>query len=171
MKIEPHACNRAVERFGVKADDAAKWIREQFAVAVYVGDTFDKLGNLRRIFSNGSVLIVVNANESRVHTVYKPRSRHQGIKQKLVDVLEKETRKIKRHLEKVRRESTIKIAEIQVEIAQVNLQKVKSKSEAVRLACDARISALYEEVREIRIELESAEAEWKRAVITKAAYV
>lgn len=171
MKIEPHAQKRAIERFGVDGNRAAAWIREQFATAVYVGDTFDNLGNQRRIFSNGSVLIVVNAKEQRVHTVYKAESRHRNIKRKVVDLVEREVRRIEKQIEKFERESSIKIAEIQVEIAELNLRKMKTRSEAVRLACDGRIGALYEEIREIRVELESAGAEWKRAVKTKAAYV
>jgi len=171
IKIEPHACKRARERFGVENDKAGNWIREQFATSVYIGDTFDKLGNLRRIFSNGSVLIVVNAKELRVHSVYKPERRNREIRHKVTDLVEKEARRIGRKLEKIRRESTIKIAELNVEIAEINLRKVKARSEAVKLACDGRIAALYEEIREFRILLESAEAEWKSAVYTKAAYV
>lgn len=171
VKVEAHANKRAMERFGIPHAQTTKWIREQFSTAVFIGETFDKLGNRRRIFSNGDVLLVVNLNELRIHSVYKPESRHREIKRKVADLVAREVRRIERKFEKFERESTIKIAELNVELAQVNLRKVKSRSEATCLACDARTAALIDEIREIRIELESAESERRRAIKTKAAYV
>lgn len=171
VKVEMHAIKRAVERFGVENGQAAKWIREKFASAEFIGDTFDHRGNARRIFSTGDILFGVHAEELRILTVFKPENRHREIKRKVVELVAKEVRRIERKFEKIERESTIKIAELSVEIAQVNLRKVKSRSESVQLACDGRIAALNDEVAELRAEVEKAKRERHLALKTKAAYV
>lgn len=171
VKIEPHATKRARERFGVKNDDAARWIREQFSTAVFIGDTVDSFGAPGRLYSNGEVVFGVAPLEMRIRTVYRPEHRHPELTQKVSDFLAKEIRKIERKSTKVKREASIKIAELNVESAQLELRKVTSRSESVNLACDARIRAIGEEIRELNRQINAADLDRHLALKTKAAYV
>ncbi|MFW5434300.1 hypothetical protein [Paenibacillus apiarius] len=171
VKIEPHAIKRATERFGVKHDDAGRWIREQFTTAVFIGDSIDSFGAHGRIYSNGEVVFGVAPLEMRIRTVFKPEHRHPELAQKVSDFLAKEIRKIERSTTKIKREASIKIAELNVEAAQLELRKVTSRSESVNLACDARIRAISEEVRELNRQINAAILDRHLALKTKAAYV
>lgn len=171
VKIEKHAIDRAVQRFGVQREKAAEWLQAQFKLAKFIGETIDNTGATRRLYSNGEVLFGVPAHELAIITVFKPTSKNADIKRKVVDMVAKEVRKIQRKLEQVERESTIRIAELRLEVAQVDLRKAKSRSDSVRLACDSRVNALNEEIRLITIEIEKARAERHLALKTHAAYV
>lgn len=171
VKIEKHAIDRAVQRFGVQRENATKWIQTQFSLAQFIGEHDDSSGKRRRLYSNGFVLFGVSTRDMAIVTVYKPTTKSADIKRKVTDFVAKEVRKIQRKLEMVERESTIKIAEMRLEIAQVDLRKAKSRSDSVRLACDSRVSALNEEIRLITIEIEKTRAERDLAMKTHAAYV
>lgn len=171
VKVEPHANKRAVERFGVTHDDATRWIREQFSTATFIGDTVDSFGVPGRLYSNGDVVFGVAPGEMRIRTVFKPESRHPELERRVDEFLAKEIRKIDRHVEKLKRESSIKIAELNLEIAQLELCKAKSRSDSVILACEARIRAIGDVIRELEREVNVAIHDRHLALKTKAAYV
>ncbi|MCG7407737.1 hypothetical protein MH117_09905 [Paenibacillus sp. ACRRX] len=171
VKVSHHANKRATERFGVKQEDATKWIRDQYASAIYVGDTIDSSGAKRKLYSNGSVIFGVSIEDGCVVTVFKPTSKHREIKSKVTEFVAKEVRKIDRRLQKSERVSSIKIAELRLEIATLELRKVKSRSTSVIAACDARIGAICQELGLIEAEIKEAVSERHLALKTYAAYV
>lgn len=163
ITVNPHAHNRAIERFAIMPKQANRWINERLEESTYL-DTQDD-GRLRFIHPTEPVIIVTSPEKDLIITVMEVPAEKVSVKTEFLDgmiaVLEREYDKMKltyrrkaRNMEaqiaqsvKERGETLIKRARVYNPDTQSILQK-----QADEIA--ARIDELEEQYKEMRREYE-----------------
>lgn len=155
ITLTNHALERAAERLGIQNNaHATGFFREKLRDATRVGETLSRDGNESILYANDGVGMHLSPDLEKVITVciYNPLL-YDPIKDKVKFLYDKELRKISRaERAKMRRMNYIK-AELQIELAELNLRSLRTRSQAVRDSCQARTNAIQYHLQELEREV------------------
>lgn len=169
-RISQHAIDRAVERFGIKRNLADNWIRTNLNKAKFISETISEDGNPARLFAYDRVVFILEAVENRVITIYKPKAPSE-ISSKITKLLNRELARFETAERKVERRNTLYKAELEVEIAELNLRLLRARSESKKMALKARIQAIQLRIDELDNEIIEVKREKTAVARGVAAYV
>jgi hypothetical protein len=155
ITLTNHAHERATERFGLKdRAQATGFFREKLRTAGRLGEVIAADGNDAVLYANEGVAIYLSPDLEKVITVciHNP-FKYNPLKDKVQLLYSKELRKISRtEKAQVRRVKHTK-AELEIELAELNLRLLRTKSKAVKTSCEARIMAIKNHLHELEKEL------------------
>lgn len=171
VELTAHAINEAVSKFNVERNQAEKWIRSNIRNARYVGEIVSDDGNPSRLFAARRIVFAVDVKDDKVITLYPQNQAPSELYEDLLKVALKHAKRSTREIKKARKETAIRIAELNVEIAELRLRKAKTSSRSVAIACDANINARLTEIDELNNELREKESQHRRLMKGVAAYV
>lgn len=171
VEVTKHAIQAATTKFGIGRNQAENWIRDNIRNARYIGEIISDDDNESRLFANRRIVFVVDAVDDRVITVYPQNDAPTELYEDLLKVALKHARRSTREINKARKETAIKIAELNVEIAELKLRQAKTTSRAVDMACHNKINELIAKIHEYKDELREKESKHRRLLKGVAAYV
>jgi hypothetical protein len=165
-KVTQHAINRAIERLGIPAHNAANHLVQLMQSAYYQGDTQHPSGKIAKTFDHHKTRTrLVVGDDDSVITVYKYPESEVVKPTVFTDEIK---RLIKRQLTKAKREFTrtyraleINAAELNIEIAQLRLNHAKARSPKVRSAIQAKLDELMAKYKRIEADIEQASAKFE----------
>lgn len=167
--VTKHAIERATQRFDVRINAAEDWIRARFRGAKYIANTVLENGREGRLFAKDGVSFVLDQNENKIVTVYKPYN--HAVIEKVRATVQRELTKAQRMVRKVERENSLKIAEIEVDLAQCKLRQLRARSPKVRDSIQQKIDSLYTQVDALNSEIIDVKREMTNIAKGVAAYL
>jgi hypothetical protein len=161
--VTQHAVKRVVERLGIHEDNVINYINQLMQTAYYNGDSASKYG-ITRVYDHYKTRTrIILDKDDRVVTIYRIQEELNTtelpayFRDKLKILFKKEHANLDLMERKVERRNTLSIAEIKVELAELNLRLLRARSESTINAINARVKALEiaidernEEVNEIK---------------------
>lgn len=177
--VTEHAIQRAVERLGISKEHARNHLINIMQSAYYHGSTPYAKG-VRKLYDHvkSKTRIVVSDDNSTIITVYKFPEIYEAttefpkfVQEKVAKVVQRELKRFESTERKVERRNTLYKAELEVEIAELNLRLLRARSESKKMALKARIQAIQLRIDELDNEI--IEVKRKKSIIAKgvAAYV
>lgn len=152
--VKPHACDRAVEYFGIDRSQAPMFVMDMLRKSALVDpDVIGEDGNPGRLFAYRRTAFVVARDEDVVITLYPqelaPLSVRKGVDKALAAVLKAAQRLERRELKRL----TIRKAELAVERAECELRRLKTNSINVATTMEEKIARIDEELTKIDAEI------------------
>src|SRR5205085_6842932 len=130
--VTPHACDRAVERFGVERGQAPMHVMDLLRKAALIdAEMTDDNGSLKRLFAYKGTAFVVDAKNDTVVTVYPMTTVCEAVKAPIERVLKRIIAAAKRDEKREVKRLTIEKAELGVERAAMALSLAKTDSPKV----------------------------------------
>jgi hypothetical protein len=171
--VTPHAIKRAVERLGVDEDHAINYINQLMQTAYYNGDSTSKYG-ITRVYDHYKTRTrIIVGKDDRVITIYRIQEELNVselpayFRDKLKVLFKKEHDNIELMERKVERRNTLTIAEIKVELAELNLRLLRARSKSTINAINARVKSLEIAIDERNKEVNKIKRD--KEIISKAA--
>jgi hypothetical protein len=169
--VSPHAVERAMQRFHVKQENAAKWIRKQYEKATYVADVINAKGEEGRLFASGNVALILHPKKDCVLTVMHLQHPPQKMKLRVLDFLREELRALElREIETERQVSEIRegVADFRTNIER---RMKRTRSIATKLACQAVLNGVAEYLTQIEDDVRTVKLEKKAVAKALVAYM
>ncbi|MGN7387767.1 hypothetical protein [Sporosarcina sp. SAFN-015] len=162
-----HAKQRATERLGIDYADAHRQLMNYMQTAVYRGATSNS-----RIFDHykSRTRLVLDPVKDVIITVYSldDIAQHRGFEPQtgaLTDVIrttiERELRKARRTFKRSYRQYTLRLADLNVEIAELFRNKVRCKHPGTQALIQAQIDVLEDEARAVQNAMQTQESEYR----------
>jgi len=183
-EVTKHAVNRAIERLGFTKNEAENRLNQLMQTAYYNGRTTG-YGTVANVYDNHNHrirFIVSDANE--IVTVYKfpehteveaPRPKLSEVptflSEKVAKVVQRELERFESNERKIERKNTLIIAELRIELAEIDYRLLRARSEAKIMSLKARKSAVEMRIDELNNEI--IEVKREKSIIAKgvAAYL
>jgi hypothetical protein len=148
--VVPHACDRAVEYFGVDRARAPMHVMDLVRKSSLIDpDVIGEDGNNARLFAYKRTAFVVAKDSDTVITLYlqelAPMSVLDGVQKVLARALKAAQRKESREVKRL----TVRKAELTVERAECELRRLKTGSITVEAVQSHRLSEIDAEINEI----------------------
>jgi hypothetical protein len=149
--IEKHAKDRALERYGMDAEEFGKYVCKYSAKFKYVSITYSYQGLPGRMFIYEGKTFILRLNENVIQTTYPTEAKKETrtsalyrsrLRRKASVLFEKEIASIERIERNGLRKLEVYRAEINAEICEQRLALVNTKSFSKKLAIKGRIVAL-----------------------------
>jgi len=183
--VTQHAVNRCVERLNKKADNAKAHLNDLMQTAYFNGVVADSKGK-RKVYDHikSRTRILVNETDDTIITVYKfpelPEVETPTIKlsevptflsEKVAKVVQRELERFESNERKIERKNTLTIAELRIELAEIDYRLLRARSEAKIMSLKARKSAVEMRIDELNNEI--IEVKREKSIIAKgvAAYL
>ena len=132
VKTTRHAISQVVDRFGIEESKASHWITEQVLKAKFITMTESDRGQTRMFSKDGNVFILDEVKDV-VITAYPSDARREVEAKALHDVVSRtvmrEFRKIERQSDQLVRRNTVRIAKIELEVAELRLKLLRARAE------------------------------------------
>lgn len=170
--VTPHACDRAVERFGVERSKAPMHVMDLLRKAALIdGDMTDDSGNPVRLFAYKGTAFVVDRSEATVITLYPRDSICDAVKAPVERVVKRIIAAAKRDERREVKRLTIEKAELGVVKASVELRLAKTDSPKIADKLRVEITLIDEKITLIERGIAKAQADHKTIVKSAVAYV
>ncbi|MEH6941636.1 hypothetical protein [Bacillus sp. JJ722] len=161
-KPRPHAVDRALLRFGIYSEQAESWFNQLMVNARLIG-THGK----QEVYDHKGKRIIVQDDE--IITIIKAVDLPFG--NKISDLVRKELAKSGRELAKLEKESALKIAEIDLERATVQLNLLKAKSPVVKKKLIEKLDTYNDELQSYRREIERKKDDYNAMKMQSTGYL
>ncbi|WP_419884870.1 hypothetical protein [Paenibacillus sp. B-A-8] len=170
--VSPHACDRAVEHFGIDRSKAPMYVMDMLRKATLVSPlVVDEDGKPARMFAYRRIAFLVHPTEATVFTLYPQHKASESLRSPIERIIQRAVsaaeRKEKRELKRI----SVRKAELSVERAQLDLRRAKSESTRVAAEMTAKIAGIDAEM--ARLERELLEIQREKTTLMKSvvAYV
>lgn len=167
--VTKHAIERATKRFNVRINAAEEWIKSRFIGAEFIADVVSDEGKESRLFTKEGVTFLLAPDSDTIITVYKPFN--YSVVDKVRKTVKRELEKAQRQARKIERENQIKIAELEVIVANRRLNQLKARSPKVRAIIETQINELNEKITSFKSEIVNAKREMSQVAKGVAAYL
>ncbi|NHN31179.1 hypothetical protein [Paenibacillus agricola] len=150
--VVPHACDRAVEHFGVDRGQAPMYVMDMVRRASLIDSSvIGEDGVSRRLFAYKRTAFIVAINEDAVITLYPQESSAQSISDDVTRVLIKALRGAQRKEARELHAISVRKAELAVERAECELRKLKTRSITVAESMANRIAEIDAEITQLNV--------------------
>lgn len=170
--VKPHACDRAVEHFGVERSRAPMYVMDILRKASLVSNhVVDEEGNPGRMFSYRSTTLIVHPTEDTVITLYPQHQAHESVRNPIERIILRAVKAAERKEKREVKRLNVRRAELMLERAQVELRRVKSESSRIVAEMTARINEIDSELKALEREILLVQREKTNIMKSVAAYV
>ncbi|MCG7345352.1 hypothetical protein MHZ92_14530 [Sporosarcina sp. ACRSL] len=174
-EVEPHAIDRAIERFGQPAHNAKNHLIQLMQTAVFNGVT-GGTGKHKtcRVFDHyaSRTRLIVAKNSDTIVTVYSMDSVKGGahaqeiattgiLSDAIMTTIRRELRKAHATFRRSYRQYNLRLADLNVEIAELFRNKVRCKHPGTQAIIQAQIDVLEDEARAIKNAMQTQEQEYR----------
>lgn len=170
VSVTKHAMERAAERFNVRLNAAEDWIKARFRGAKFISDIIADNGDgVRRLFVNDGVMFILAECSDKIITVAKPYK--HSVADKVRKTVQRELDKARRQARKVERINSIKIAELELVVANRKLNQLKARSPKVKAIIQGQTDELMTQIDALHGEIIEAKREMTRTAQGVAAFL
>ncbi|KAA8750184.1 hypothetical protein [Paenibacillus sp. UASWS1643] len=170
--VRPHACDRAVEHFGVERSKAPMYVMDLLRKSSLVSEhVVDEDGNPGRMFSYKRTVFIVHPTEDTVFTLYPQHKAHESVRNPIERIILRAMKAAERKEKREIKRINVRMAEITVERAQAELRRVKSESARIVAEMTARIAEIDSELKALEREILLVQREKTNVMKSVVAYV
>lgn len=169
--VSPHACDRAVEYFGVDRSKAPMHVMDLLRKSSLISPLVcDEEGKPARMFAYRRTVFIVHPTEDTVYTLYPQHKANESVRSPIENLILRSIKTAERREKREQKRISIRKAELHIERGQAELRLAKSGSSRVIAEMDARITVIDEELRKLNRELIEAQREKTNIMKSAAAY-
>jgi hypothetical protein len=170
--VTPHACDRAVEYFGVDRSKAPKYVMDMLRKSSLVSEhVIDEDGKPARMFSYRRTVFIVHPTEATVYTLYPQHKAHESVRNPIERIILRAMKAAERKEKREVKRINVRKAELIVERSQAELRRVKSESSRVVAEMTARINEIDSELKALEREILQVQREKTNVMKSVVAYV
>lgn len=170
--VKPHACDRAVEHFGVDRAQAPMWVMDRLRKSSLISPhVIDEFGNAGRMFGYQRIVFIVHPTESTVVTIYPQHKANEAIRNPIERIIQRMMRTAERKEQRETKRINVTKAELAIERAGYELRIAKTDSLKVMADMNERIAQIDAKVANLDRELFDIQREKTNLMKSVAAYV
>ncbi|UMR34001.1 hypothetical protein MJ749_14995 [Paenibacillus polymyxa] len=170
--VSPHACDRAVEHFGVERAKAPMYVMDLLRKSSLISEhVIDEDGKPGRMFAYRRTVFIVHPSESTVYTLYPQHKANESIRNPIERLIQRAVKAAERKEKREVKRINVRKAELAVERAEAELRCVKSESNRVIAEMNARVNEIDVELRILERELFEIKREKTNLMKSVVAYV
>lgn len=170
--VTPHACDRAVEHFGVDRARAPMYVMDLLRRAALVDpDVIDENGKRGRLFAYQRTAFVVAPDEDTVITLYPQHKANEAVRGPVERIIHRALAAAKRKESRETKRIRIRTAELGVERAECALRLAKTDSVSVADKMNERIMQIDRELADLERELIDVRRERTNIAKSVVAYI
>ncbi|MBE3649150.1 hypothetical protein [Paenibacillus polymyxa] len=170
--VSPHACDRAVEHFGVERAKAPMYVMDLLRKSSLISEhVIDEDGKPGRMFAYRRTVFIVHPSESTVYTLYPQHKANEIIRNPIERLIQRAVKAAERKEKREAKRINVRKAELAVERAEAELRCIKSESNRVIAEMNARVNEIDVELRNLERELFEIKREKTNLMKSVVAYV
>ncbi|MEK3836497.1 hypothetical protein [Paenibacillus sp. FSL R7-0128] len=170
--VTPHACDRAVEYFGVDRSKAPMHVMDMLRKATLISEhVVDEDGRPARMFAFQRTAFIVAPTEQTVLTLYPRHQAPEALRNPIDRIIQRAVNAAERKEKRETKRINVRKAELSVERAQLDLRRAKSESERIVAEMTARIGLIDAECAKLSRELLDIQREKTNLMKGVVAYV
>ncbi|MGF9711677.1 hypothetical protein [Paenibacillus naphthalenovorans] len=170
--VTPHACDRAVEHFGIDRAKAPMYVMDMLRKAALIDpEVIDENGKLGRLFAYRRTAFVVSPHEDTVITLYPQHKANETVRNPIERLIQRALAAARRKEQRETKRINVKKAELGVERAECVLRLAKTDSAAVSEKMRDRITKIDGEIADLDREIIEIKRERTNIAKSVVAYV
>ncbi|WP_018755158.1 hypothetical protein [Paenibacillus terrigena] len=170
--VKPHACDRAVEHFGIDRAAAPMFVMDILRKSSLVSEhVIDEDGKPARMFAYQRTVLIVHPTESTVFTLYPQHKANAVIRNPIEKLIQRVIKSAERNEVREVKRINVNMAELAVERANLGLRLAKTDSNRVIADLNDKISEIDGRIAQLKRDLIDAQREKTNLMKSIAAYV